>query len=99
MWKTEVAIKMCISKQLFFLFLVNHEKLLVGLAKCLKNLSEAVHFQYSYFSGISQGFYLDFKLHIFFLLHFRFPMEHIFSEYLFFPPIHAGWPRNYTITN
>ena len=33
------------------LFLVNQEKLLAGLVKCLKNLSEQVHFQCSYFPG------------------------------------------------
>ena len=43
-WKTEVAIEMCFAKQLFLLFLVSDEKLLVVLAKCLKKLSEQVHF-------------------------------------------------------
>ena len=33
-------------------FLVNQEKLLVVLAKCLKNLPKQVHFQCSYVSGI-----------------------------------------------
>ena len=42
--KTEEAIKMCFAKQLFLLFLMNQEKLLADLTKCLKNLSEQVHF-------------------------------------------------------
>ena len=33
---------MCFAKQLFLLFLVNQEKLLVVLAKCLKNLSNVM---------------------------------------------------------
>ena len=36
--------QMCFAKQLLLLYLVDHEKLLVVLAKCLKNLLEAVHF-------------------------------------------------------
>ena len=43
MWKTEVAIKMYFAKQLFLLFLVNQEKLLLILGKCLKKFSEQVH--------------------------------------------------------
>ena len=42
-WKTEVAIKMYFAKQLFLLFLVNQEKLLVVSEKCLKKFSEQVH--------------------------------------------------------
>ena len=46
-----LAIKMCFAKQLFSLFLVNQEKLLVVLAKCFKNyldfkLSLLLHFRF-----------------------------------------------------
>ena len=44
MWKTEVAIKIYFAKQLFLLFLMNQEKLLVVSGKFLKNFSEQVHF-------------------------------------------------------
>ena len=44
MWKTEVAIKMYFVKQLFLPFFVNQEKLLVVLEKCMKSLSEQIHF-------------------------------------------------------
>ena len=43
-WKTEVVIKMYFAKQLFLLFFVNQEKLLVVSGKSLKNFSEQVHF-------------------------------------------------------
>ena len=42
--KNRVAIKMRFTEKLLLLFPVNQEKLLVVLAKCLKNLSEQVHF-------------------------------------------------------
>ena len=42
-YKTEVVIKMCFAKELFLLFVVNHEKFLVVLAYCLRNLFEVVH--------------------------------------------------------
>ena len=45
---------MSFAQQLLLLFLVNQEKLLVVLAKWLKNLSEQVHFQCTYFSDIFQ---------------------------------------------
>ena len=35
---------MCFAKQPFLLYLMNQEKLLVVLAKCLKNLPEQVYF-------------------------------------------------------
>ena len=41
------------------MFLVNQDKLLVVLAKCLKNLSEQVHCLYSYFSGFFWMILLD----------------------------------------
>ena len=44
MSKTEVAIKLYLAKQLFLLFVVNQEKLLVVSGKCLKNFSEQDHF-------------------------------------------------------
>ena len=44
MWKIEVAIKMYLGKQLFLLFLVNQEKLLVVSGKYLKKFSERVYF-------------------------------------------------------
>ena len=49
---------------------------------------------YSYFSGIFQGFYLDFKLYCFdYILDFQ---ENDFSKDLFFSPLHGGWPWYYT---
>ena len=42
--KTEEAIMMYFAKQLFLLFLVNQEKLLVVSGKCLKKFSEQVDF-------------------------------------------------------
>ena len=65
---------MCFAKQLFLLFLVNQEKLLVFSTKCLKNL------QFT-FQAFSQGFYLDSKL--FFLLHSSFPRVRIFQNTCF----------------
>ena len=41
-YKTEVVIKMCFAKELFLVFVVNHEKFLVVLAYCLRNLFEVV---------------------------------------------------------
>ena len=61
---------MCFAKQLFLLFLVNQEKLLVFSTKCLKNLQVTF-----------QGFYLDFKL--FFSLHSSFPRVRIFLNTCF----------------
>ena len=75
---------MSFAQQLLLLFLVNQEKLLVVLAKWLKNLSEQVHFQCTYFSDIFQEFYLDFKLLL--LLHFRFPRARIFQNTSFSHP-------------
>ena len=49
--KAEIATKMGFAKQLFLLFLVNQEKLLAVLAKCLKNyldfkLLHLLHFRF-----------------------------------------------------
>ena len=41
-YKTEVVIKMCFAKELFLVFVLNHEKFLVVLAYCLRNLFEVV---------------------------------------------------------
>ena len=65
---------MCFAKQLFLLFLVNQEKLLVFSTKCLKNLQVT-------FQAFFQGFYLDFKL--FFSLHSSFPRMLIFLNTCF----------------
>ena len=61
---------MCFAKQFVLLFLMNYEKLLVVLVKCLKN---------SYISDIFKKFCLDFKLLS--LLHFRFPFQFLFLPF------------------
>ena len=73
---------MCFAKQLSLLFLVNQEKLLVVLAKCLKNLPEqsswtkVMQLLFRYFLKI-----LPSRLSL--LLHFRFPRAHIFQNIYF----------------
>ena len=54
--KTEVVIKMCFAKKCFLLFLVNHKKLLVVLALCLRNLFE----QFAFNTVTFQVFFKDF---------------------------------------
>ena len=74
---------MCFAKQLFLLFLVNQERLLVVLEECLKKsfkfIFNAVTFQIFF-----QRFYLDFKLLL--LLRFRFPRALIFQNTSFSHP-------------
>ena len=48
------------------------------------------------FQVFFQGFCLDFKLLPLFILDFQ---EHVFSEHLFFSPLHVDWPKYYATTD
>ena len=75
---------MYFAKQLFLLFLVNQEKLLVVSGECLKIFLNKFTFNTVAFQVFFQGFYLDFKLLL--LLHFRFPRACIFQNTSFSHP-------------
>ena len=64
--------------------LVNHEKLFVVLAKCLKKFLNNFTFNTVTFQVIFQEFYLDFKLSL--LLHFRLPRARSFQNSFFSHP-------------
>ena len=75
---------MYFAKQLFLLFLVNQEKLLVVLANAWKIFLNKFTFNTVTSQVFFQGFYLDFELLL--LLHFRFPRARIFQNISFSNP-------------
>ena len=87
---------MYFPKQLFLLFLVNQEKLLVVSGKCLKNFLNKFTFNAVTFQIFFQRFYQDFKVLL--LLHLRFPRAFIF-HFFFFSPFHGCWPWYYATTD